>query len=538
MDDKIIVTNRSALSAKYGAAGLAQIGKALDALVAADAKRGITTRVVHLDDAAAMKRFGAAPVADRKSPKQNKAAIDAVFTKTEPDYLMILGSTDVVPHQDLKTPLIGEEKDDDPIVFGDLPYACKAAYSREITKFKGPTRVVGRLPDLTGAREPSHLLKLLEVAAGFKPRPAADYAAYFGLSTASWQKSTALSLEALFGNAKALQISPPRGPRHTAARLAALSHFINCHGGDADPEFFGEEEVKEGEESPDQPPAHSSKAITGKIKPATVAAVECCYGAQLYDSVTLALPLPICQNYLAQGAYGYFGSTTIAYGPADETGVADVITQAFMKEVLAGASLGRAALVARQAYVDQASELDPIDLKTLAQFNLLGDPSLHPVQARKPAAGVPRGMANAEAERQQRHERRAKLKSKGAFLQASKPSASQLSKASTTRGGAKRSSNVMQALQNICREAGFPADKAFDAFDVLVPPAAALTGGAAAATRSAAAKAGGGPGLASRYYVAISRRPKFPSGAAGLHIAAVAKEVNGRIVGYRIYSEK
>src|SRR4029453_14340311 len=102
------------------------------------------------------------------------------------------------------------------------------------------------------------------------------------------------------------------------------------------------------------------------------AAVECCYGAQLYDSVTLSLPLPICQRYLIQGAYGYFGSSTIAYGPEEGNGAADLITQYFLLAILDGASLGRAALQARQQFVQQTGELDPVDLKTLGQFNLLG----------------------------------------------------------------------------------------------------------------------------------------------------------------------
>lgn len=41
MDDKLIVSNRSALTAKYGATGLAQIKGAVGALIAADARRGI-----------------------------------------------------------------------------------------------------------------------------------------------------------------------------------------------------------------------------------------------------------------------------------------------------------------------------------------------------------------------------------------------------------------------------------------------------------------------------------------------------------------
>jgi len=76
---------------------------------------------------------------------------------------------------------------------------------------------------------------------------------------------------------------------------------------------------------------------------------------------------------------GFFGSTTIAYGPSEGNGNADLICQYFLQRVLAGASLGRAALEARQKFAGEHTHLDPFDLKTLAQFYLLGDPSLQPV---------------------------------------------------------------------------------------------------------------------------------------------------------------
>lgn len=510
MDDKIIVTHRGALRAKYGAAGLVQIKGAIDALVAADAKRGLSTRLVHLDDATAMKRYGARAVTDATDPKQAKDAVDAIFRKADPDYLMILGATDVVPHQDLRNPTYDPPDDPDAEAWGDLPYACDAPYSRDIEAFKGPTRVVGRLPDLDGAREPSHLLAVLGHAAGHKTRPAEEFRAYFGLSADSWKKSTALSLTNVFGEAKALTLAPPSGPRHPAKRLAPLAHFINCHGAQADPTFYGERGNA-------QPPSLSSTAIRGKIRPGTVATAECCYGAQLYDSVTLAIALPICQHYLLQGAAGYFGSSTIAYGPAAGNGAADLITQYFLAAVLGGASLGRAALVARQRFVQQTSELDPVDLKTLAQFSLLGDPSLVPAVVESPT-GVPKGIDPAVAGKLGRSDNRAKARELGQFLDATKPTAARKAPK------APRTPTVRAALANIAREAGIAPDKDFTAFSVKRP-----AGGRARGAKSA--------GHASRYYVAVSK-PGAGAAADARSVAAVAREVDGRIVGYRIYMGK
>jgi hypothetical protein len=371
--------------------------------------------------------------------------------------------------------------------------------------------VVGRLPDLTGAKEPSYLLALLDVAAKYQSRPVTAYGKYFGLSTQTWRKSTALSLFNVFGNSDALTPSPPNGPTHPASRLAPLAHFINCHGGLADPAFYGESKTA-------MPTALTSKSIARKIKPGTVAAVECCYGAELYDSVTLALPIPICQHYLLQGAYGYFGSSTIAYGPAEGNGAADLITQYFLLAMLDGASLGRAALMARQRFVQQTAELDPADLKTLAQFNLLGDPSIHPAVVETPT-GVPKTFGLLDAGRLARRERRAKLKAMGMFLQETKPTASR--KAARVR----KSPTVQKALANIAREAGIGARKEFAAFDVKTPPAARGFGIKAAA-------------VATRYYVAVSTPRGRMRDGQNLGVAAVAKEVAGRIVGYRIYTQR
>ena len=234
--------------------------------------------------------------------------------------------------------------------------------------------------------------------------------------------------------------------------------------------------------------------------------------------VTLCLPLPICQGYLIQGTYGYFGSTTIAYGPEVGNGTADLITQYFLLAILDGASLGRAALLARQRFVQQTAELDPIDLKTLGQFNLLGDPSIHPAVTTS-ATSIPKGVDTHQSSRLDRRARRAKMRAEGELLQETKPSASR--KATKVR----RSAAVRRALANIAREAGIGTRKDFTAFDVKTPKRARPR-------RSKAAP------VASRYYVAVYRPKNGSRDTDARSVAAVAKEVSGRIVGYRIYKEK
>jgi len=126
----------------------------------------------------------------------------------------------------------------------------------------------------------------------------------------------------------------------------------------------------------------------------TVIAVECCYGAELYDPADSDMHAGICSTYLRDGAYGYFGSSTIAYGPSEGNGQADLICQYFLDEVLNGSSLGDAVLRARHRFAGAYTHMDPVDLKTLVQFVLLGDPSIHAVGA------VPHALARAKAFKQ------------------------------------------------------------------------------------------------------------------------------------------
>src|SRR5690606_21353633 len=90
--------------------------------------------------------------------------------------------------------------------------------------------------------------------------------------------------------------------------------------------------------------------------------------------------MSISNTYFNHGAISFLGSSTIAYGPSDSNALADLITQYFLKNILKGSSAGRALLEARQQFLsDTGPQLDPYELKTLAQFYLLGDPSNQPV---------------------------------------------------------------------------------------------------------------------------------------------------------------
>ncbi|MCC7328378.1 MAG: hypothetical protein IT521_16395 [Burkholderiales bacterium] len=525
MTDKLIVSNRGALRRKYGASGLARIGSALTRLVAADKKRGLVTRVLYLDDTRAMRARRATAVAEPDDYAATKAAIDALFQAESPDYLMIVGAPDVVAHQPLRNPLLDPPDEPDRYAWSDLPYACDGPYCDDTAAFTGPTRVVGRLPDLRGATraaDASHLVSLLRTAATYKSREPEDYAAHFALSAKTWTVSSQRNLFAIFGRSDRLRTSPPSGPRFGAATGAAHAHFINCHGSEGSPEF-------QGQYGKSYPIALSTRSIAGRIAPGTVAAVECCYGAQLYSAGLIGVDIPICQSYLAQGAYGYFGSTTIAYGDALKTVAADLMAQYFLLEIQEGASLGRAALHARQRYVRESVDLDPTDLKTLAQFILLGDPAVHPVRRDPPASIVPKTVGN-EARRTRRRERRAKLAGDGEFLQASRPTASRAAPMPPL------ATSLRRALATIAKDAGLCTPQRFRVFPLQAPMASVGERTTRSPDRSMKAPSAATRTTRRRYFVAIEKPPG--AGAGPRAIAVVVKETAGRIVDVRRYVQR
>lgn len=313
MVDKILVSNNAALQTKYGPQ-VGRVHRAAAKLIQADRSRGLKTLYLALDDPRTMGRIESSHVTHPSDTKQNKGAIDAVYHHYKPHYLVLLGSTDIIPHQELTNPLFnptGVGQDEDAVVPSDLPYACNAPYSAEAEHFVGPTRVVSRLPDVTGSHDPSYLIGILDMASKALPRTHEDYADCLALSTAVWSESTHLSLRAIFGSARALQQVPPHKLPLPRSMLALRSHYFNCHGLPRRHRYWGQSGQQ-------HPVAFDSAHIAGKVSLGTLVAAECCYGAQLYDPGTLTpASLPIANARLSSAWGTYFHPRWAHHSAAD-----------------------------------------------------------------------------------------------------------------------------------------------------------------------------------------------------------------------------
>ncbi len=450
--NKLVLTNWSALVRKYGNR-TKSVQAAVNRLIAADKKRGVRTKLVKLDELEpALGGENLAAVAGQRAAKR---AVEKAVAKYEPEYLLLLGAGDVIPFQHVKNPMNTnadpDDDDEDVDVPSDLPYACPGDYTDDPLNLLGATRVVGRLPDLVAASTPTYLLEVLRIAAAATSRPYSDYETVFGLSTYSWRASTRLTMDRLGAKKAPLHVSPEEGPNWSKKVLSGRVHFINCHGGDRAPRFFGEKGKR-------QPTAHEARKLDGRIVEGSIVASECCYGAQLYDPrrpFATEREVPnICAVYLREGAYGFFGSTNIAYGPSEGNGQADLICRFFVEGVQAGASLGRATLEARQRFAAQFTHLDPADLKTLLQFCLLGDPSIHPVKsvphALSKSPALRKTLTLAESKAGSRALRRERAERTGENLRATLGAVEPLEKAEIPR-------RVMSLLRAIAKETGIEA---------------------------------------------------------------------------------
>jgi hypothetical protein len=433
----------AALRRKYGVAGHSAIEKAVDALIAADKQRGLLTVLVALDDKEAMKMLSAPPVTRANSPAQNKLSIDGIYGALAPDYMLILGAVDVVPHQDLANPVHDPSgEDDDKFAYGDLLYACEAPYSKDVKNYIGPTRVVVRILDVTGGNDPNYLVALLEGAACYQQASLASLKAPFAVSAEIWRESTNLTVTKTFGTPAKVEDVPPKDDKWSQTQLQERMHFFSCHGAPRSPQFYGQPQSGKDQ----YPPALDAAYIDGKILEGTIAAAECCYGGELYAPSATQKEIGVCNVYLANKAYAFFGSTTIAYGPDQGNAQADLICQYFLQNIMRGSSIGRATLEARQNFVRQSSPADPSDLKTIAQFNLYGDPSLTPIQTPKSLVGAAGGADFVLAEQSDRKDRRRLLFREGQDIAAKEPVRERIRR--------KPSKAILDRLHGIAREEG------------------------------------------------------------------------------------
>ncbi len=399
---KLSVTHRGRLLKKYGQDGLAKIEKALASWIQRDAARGITIAHIALDEAEALKPYGVDPVAGRVTPQKVKAVIDGLFKKLSPDYLVLFGSGDVLPYFEVPNPSYDPiHGDSDETVPTDNPYACSRPFvGSKRESYLVPDRVAGRIPDIPGQKDPAWFTDYLTAAESWKLAVDKDYVNDLLVCCEAWKESGNTCTEFLLRTRKRLLISPPveDATEGLRRRHGARLHMIKCHGAPLDSSFYGQK-------GDSYPVALTGASLKGRVMRGTVVGAMCCYGAALFDPDDPAAIVPgsppIPNVYLRQGAYGFGGSTTIAWVGDTAMVCADWIVASFLRAALRGASLGRAMLDAKLDLVrwinQQGRSPDIAEEKTLLQFHLLGDSSIHILPEVMPGPMMAAGPGTAHA---------------------------------------------------------------------------------------------------------------------------------------------
>jgi hypothetical protein len=413
---KLSVTIKGRLEHKYGPK-LKQIDAAIQAWIKADAKKhSICTVHVAVDDSAAMLRvwrdhFPEAPrvrpVSGRITAPKIKRVIDHLWKRLNPEYLVLFGGHDIVPMFEVLNPAfgqgVGESEDKDEKVRTDNPYASSLPFrSLKRRSYLVADRVIGRIPDMAPGKvnrsaeasggtesDPGWFVDYLKTAKNWQSRPRRFYARSSYAICSQEFKDPARQCMRFIGRPESdLLTSPPTMDRSKPSqhRISARLHLIKCHGNQLDPNFWGNGKrwVK----------AVRSATLKTHLKRNTVVGTMCCYGAQIYPpsdpNTRYRGQWPMASTYLRNGALGFVGSTMMAWVGPDTMMYADYVAGGYLKYVLQGASIGRAFLDSKMNYVgailQQGNALDLGDEKTLIEYILLGDPSIHPVTSQHPSA--------------------------------------------------------------------------------------------------------------------------------------------------------
>ena len=398
MKNKLLFSHGANFVAKFGTPAKQTLDTYLMQLAAFDAKRGIATKIVFVDDPASVAEFGA-PAAQLGTAQAIKATVDAIAAKSPQDYFVAVGGHDIVPMFDYPNPVSGTT---DKRVPSDNGYASSSASSLPLV----PDRMFARLP--TG-NEPTPILlwKQFDEILSFKPAKAS--ASGYAFYADYWTQPSQSIAKQLGIPAASHSISPPVNvqPGGASFPAAGLSggriHYFNLHGDLRSAPWYGQD----GSDLNIYPEACLPSMIPFGVRH-SVAACEACYGGDSYGTkaVRRTAGTANCLAYMEKQAIGFCGSTTIAYGGTNDTPTpwaADLLVFYFLQGIREckemGAALRDAKVRMARDAIQKNGAYDDLTKKTLLQFLMYGDPSVAPIQA---AVGAKSIRATGEPESYER----------------------------------------------------------------------------------------------------------------------------------------
>lgn len=189
----------------------------------------------------------------------------------------------------------------------------------------------------------------------------------YGLSALVWEEESNYAFRPT--STRAVAVSPNVTTDRVKGYLGFESNllYFNLHGSDQTRFWYGQNETS-------YPEAFEPSVLHGLNRPYAIG-VEACYGARYLgglepqDSILLTALENRCISFL--------GSSRIAYGTSQPTGsCADLVVGTYIHGLAQGCSAGDA-YVNGLCVLVESGELDDTAAKTLAEFSLYGDPSVH-----------------------------------------------------------------------------------------------------------------------------------------------------------------
>lgn len=368
----LLITNYQALSAKYEGNIKTLLEKVLD-ILDADATRNVISTLAYVDNPVG--------VTDPADPRQNKAAIDTLYQKYHPDYMVLLGAGDIIPFQPLTDPVPPTQPGKESPILSDLPYACDASFSTEVTNFLAPTRKVTRLCDVQGVLTQDGLdtfIRTLHYASHITPSSVERYKDWWNVCTTK-RLSPMYAVEDYFRSQQIrfnIRACPPYGPDWDKDAFSPMVHHHILHGGKGKNNLYGESN----DPKPVYPVAIKGEALVDQPREGMVLLENACYGGQLYHQNNKEL-MPLANIYLASGGIVFASSSSTYSSTGRDMHFSDYLMSYFMTLILKGYDTGTALLYARQQLLKNARKYlsYPVLLKTLAEFGVYAHATVRPV---------------------------------------------------------------------------------------------------------------------------------------------------------------
>lgn len=351
-ENGVIVTNLKKLSSQLGTSP-DSINKLLSEYIDFSKQRGISYSLLNLEN-------------------QNDLTVDKVIyalnqatLSSKIKYVFILGNEEIIP----VTEYHNESGDSDEKVPSDLPYTVldkTSPWSGIKYAFDKMLRT-GRLVSYNGESFEKFAAYFKNVMHYQNSFPAITS---YSLSAKVWKNETDYEYKKIsVPYNKACDSSPEVNVSTVENYIPKDANLLmfNLHGSNQTKFWYGQQEQE-------FPEAFEPKNIDA-LKAPFIIGVEACYGANYTGGFTEENSILV--KALHKGCFSLLGSSRIAYGTSEPQGNnADFMIGEFLKQIKDGTSAGDAHVAGIKRVICDSKDFSDVEIKTIAEFNLFGDPSV------------------------------------------------------------------------------------------------------------------------------------------------------------------